>query len=599
MFFNSTNEDSGYRIGKATIDMSFHTKSADESFFTYFGNDVLYSMVRTVHTDDIEGFKKIVSSLNSGEIKSTVIRMKGHSGEYRWMIVKLAVNEQMSSADSKYIDLVIKDCGLMENSTLRLEKTIDHFKLLLSVSEAIIFEYSIKTNRLLIYSFNYNCFTTFINEDIDYFMFRVSSQNMVSESSSETFLSFCESLKKGVSRFRFDLETNILTNGEQMQRLIFNGLTVSSEIGDMTVTGTVSQNDQVGSANGLNVVFETNLDPLTKLLNKKAITSYFIKSVESSQKTGKSVSIAIIDIDYFKYINDSFGHLFGDEILRTVSAVLQKEIGSKGVAGRIGGDEFMLVIEDVNNETELRSILRAVRSNAEIMCAEKKEGLHITCSMGISTYPKDALSNEKLFRLADKALYIAKEKGKDRYVIYDVNKHGGLEEEKPVKKTVKPQTVSKSSVVSDLILDFWVNKKMSITQMLEAISSAFELDAVSIYWGSNMDRLFGYSKNDFESKDAYYVFTENYIENFDSDGVFVIDNSDILEGRNVTAYKALTSRNINASVQYIITENDEIKGLITFDLIGHYKKWSTTDINYMKILCRTILRGVENDGFDV
>jgi diguanylate cyclase (GGDEF)-like protein len=217
------------------------------------------------------------------------------------------------------------------------------------------------------------------------------SEKMIRDSSSEAFESFFESVKNGISRFSFELETAILTDGEQFRLQEFSGFTVTDGDGKKVVLGLIKEKSGDEDAhNQANPAYEVNLDQLTRLFNKKSITNYAIARVGSGAV--KSVTIVIIDVDNFKYINDTYGHLFGDDIIQTAASVLKKETGSKGVAGRIGGDEFMLVLDDINDEMELRSILRAVRSNIDVLCAEKTDGLRITCSMGSAEYPKDASS---------------------------------------------------------------------------------------------------------------------------------------------------------------------------------------------------------------
>ena len=378
MFFNSDDSSSRYRIGRVTIDRSFHTQSADENFFSYFCNDTLYSMTRTIHPDDLAVFKESVNTLGDDEVKHCIIRMKNTEGDYRWMIMKMSVNIQMLARGTRLTDIVVKDVFFLEKSTTGLENIIERFRFLMSVQEAVIFEYSSMTNRFYIYSFDYNINTVFFNEDFDYFHFHMLSENMISEGSRETFESFYESVKSGISRFRFEMETGMFTGGEHTCLQQFSGFTETDDDGNSIVLGLITEKKASDDTfSDVNPAHEANLDSLTRLFNKKSITS-FAESRISSGASG-TVTVVIIDIDDFKYINDTYGHLFGDDIILTVAYVIKKETGTKGVAGRIGGDEFMLVLDDISDEMELRSILRAIRSNIELRCAEKAEGLKITC----------------------------------------------------------------------------------------------------------------------------------------------------------------------------------------------------------------------------
>lgn len=597
MFFKTDGNKLGYRIGKVTIDKSFHTQSADESFFRYFCNDTLYSMTRTIHPDDLELFKNIVVSLSDDEVRHSMIRMKNASGEYRWMIVKMSVNRHMLSRGVRYTDIVVKDAVILEKNTTALEKLLDRFRYLLSVQEAIIFEYNSESNKFGVYSFDYNVNTIFFNVDFDYFKFQMISENRISDGSRETFESFFESIKSGISRFSFEMETSMLTGGDQMQLQIFSGFTVSDGEQGRTVLGLITDKSQQESISGSNVVFETNLDPLTKLFNKKAISDYAVSRIKSGSV--KSVTIVIIDLDNFKYINDRYGHLFGDEIICIAASVIKQETGSRGTAGRIGGDEFMLVLDDINDEMELRSILRAIRSNIEVMCAEKTIGLHMTCSMGTAMFPENASSYKQLFRTADKALYIAKEKGKDRYVIYNKEKHGIVEGDETaisINSSTKINKFEKAEIVGNIIMCFLSNKTMELSEVLEITLNSFELDSINIYSGNDMECIYSFPESDLSKENADYIFKENYIDNFGSGNVFAIDNTDVLEDRNSEAYKILIERNINASVQYILIREGNISAMITFNLKGHFKKWPQSDINYMMILGKIILEELVNGG---
>ena len=602
MFFDYSDTDSSYRIGKVTIDKSFHTQSADENFYNYFCNDTLYSMTRTIHPDDLELFKETVNSLSDDEVKYSLIRMKRTSGEYKWMIVKMSVNIQMLARGRRYTDIIVKDALLLEKNTTGLENIIDRFRFLMSVQESIIFEYESHTGKFYIYSFDYNTNTVFFNEDFDYFHFHVLSENMIAEASRDTFESFYESVKNGISRFRFELETGILTNGEQIQSQEFSGFTVTDGEGRKTVLGLISpKNTEEEVFSASNPAYEANLDPLTRLFNKKAITNYALSRIESGAV--ESVTIVIIDVDNFKYINDTYGHLFGDEIICTAASVLKKETGSKGVAGRIGGDEFMLVLDNISDEMELRSILRAVRSNIEVLCAEKTDGLKVTCSMGTAAYPYDADSYQQLFMTADKALYIAKEKGKDRYVIYNKEKHGEINHQVNTISTGSSLGLSsalgKASAVGNLISDYALSGKITLMEALEIIGKKFELDRIEIFAGDNLSFLYSWPESD-EKNDALYILNERYSENFSDDNVFVIDNTDILEGRYSEAFSRLIRNGVNAAVQYVYREDGKIKGYMTYELLGHYKKWPQMDVNFMnvlsKIIFETIFKGENKHG---
>ena len=179
------------------------------------------------------------------------------------------------------------------------------------------------------------------------------------------------------------------------------------------------------------------------LFNKRAINEYTIEKIRDCQNTHEGLYLAIIDVDDFKTINDTYGHMFGDEVLSRVSEIIRSDLNARGVAGRFGGDEFMVLFENVKSEQELRLILKTITKNIQWAFADKE--VSVTTSWGIAKYPEDGSSLEELFKIADKALYIAKAKGKNRYIIYDERKHGNIVTDREIQQN----SGIRSTIVSD------------------------------------------------------------------------------------------------------------------------------------------------------
>ena len=190
---------------------------------------------------------------------------------------------------------------------------------------------------------------------------------------------------------------------------------------------------------------------------------------------------------------------------------------------------------------------------------------------------------------ADKALYLAKEKGQNRYVIYDINKHGPVEkdmENKIVFLGSRKDASEKLTFIGDLADMMVFGKTPDIMVFLEQIRTVFSIDDVCIFAGSEMNLMI--SCGNASSKNAAYILENNYTNRFSGDGIFIIDNVNELEGRDDNAFEILSAQNIGGAVQYLITEDSMVKGLISFCYINRFKKWSVTDTNYLTIIARTI-----------
>lgn len=156
-------------------------------------------------------------------------------------------------------------------------------------------------------------------------------------------------------------------------------------------------------------------DGLTDLPNRR----YFYEKLQSlvSIKEMK-FALIFIDLDGFKEVNDSLGHDYGDLLLHQVATRLQSCITTKDTVARLGGDEFTLILEGVNSPDEASKIAEAVKSSLMQSIKVKKETVYVTASIGLTFFPADGLTVEELVRRADQAMYLSKNKGRNRYEFF-------------------------------------------------------------------------------------------------------------------------------------------------------------------------------------
>src|SRR3954468_8165408 len=152
-------------------------------------------------------------------------------------------------------------------------------------------------------------------------------------------------------------------------------------------------------------------DALTGLPNRRAVNDTLKRMVAQAHRFERPLAAIVIDLDHFKQVNDRFGHDKGDEVLAMVSAVLGNALRASDFAGRLGGEEFLVLAPDTHpgGALVLAEKLRQAISRAEVPGAE-----HVTASFGVASVPEDAVAPDPLLRRADRALYAAKEHGRDR-----------------------------------------------------------------------------------------------------------------------------------------------------------------------------------------
>ena len=163
-------------------------------------------------------------------------------------------------------------------------------------------------------------------------------------------------------------------------------------------------------------------DGLTGLYNHRTFQDFLDKEMLRSVREGKKLSLLIIDIDFFKKINDNYGHPTGDQVLKHVVKELNESMRPYDVICRYGGEEFSAILRDVGSETA-QSIAERLRSKIEEAPYQNGTAtIPITVSMGVATYPEEDISTKpSLIEAADKALYQAKQGGRNRVVVFKHN----------------------------------------------------------------------------------------------------------------------------------------------------------------------------------
>jgi diguanylate cyclase (GGDEF)-like protein len=161
-----------------------------------------------------------------------------------------------------------------------------------------------------------------------------------------------------------------------------------------------------------------NYDLLTDLPNRSLLKERLIQAIALAQRRGTALSLLFLDLDNFKYINDSLGHATGDALLRAVAHRLSCCVRSSDTVSRQGGDEFVILLTEDKLDDD--AAITAKKILAEISLPHFVDGheLHVTGSIGITAYPNDAEDAETLIKNADTAMYQAKEKGRNNYQFF-------------------------------------------------------------------------------------------------------------------------------------------------------------------------------------
>lgn len=158
---------------------------------------------------------------------------------------------------------------------------------------------------------------------------------------------------------------------------------------------------------------QANYDTLTGLANRSLLNERLQEAIGSAAKNGTRLAVVFVDLDRFKFINDSLGHHVGDELLRAIAARLKANMREGDTVARLGGDEFVLLINGEREPDSVAGVLERMLEDISQPWSSPQGDFTFTCSMGVALYPDDGDTAETLLKHADSAMYRAKETGRN------------------------------------------------------------------------------------------------------------------------------------------------------------------------------------------
>lgn len=344
-------------------------------------------------------------------------------------------------------------------------------------------------------------------------------------------------------------------------------------------------------------------DALTGLYNKRACQER-IEMALSQAERGDMSALLIIDLDNFKRTNDTMGHLFGDALLTAVAHVLQAQFRSQDVVGRIGGDEFLIFLDKITDDSlPERKAARTMVALQEMAARELGE-VELFCSIGIALAPDCGRTYSQLFQAADMALYQAKSRGKNQFYRF-------YPEQSPAGFPVQARSALGAEIDSDdhtrparerlfedvfRILYQAVDFEGAVNAILELAGRQFDVSRVYIFEEEEDPR---FCNNTFEwcgegvepQKDRLQHLAcvdgplGDLAAYFNENGVFYCRDISVLGSEQVAL---LESQGIKSMLQCAIYAGDCIQGLVGFDECRTNRFWTQEQIDALTFIAQIL-----------
>lgn len=566
----------------ALLEKSFRLVETDttKDFFTYF-DYLCENILDFVHPDEKERFIDLVTGKNDkSDNRSDIFHLLRNNGEYRYNFVSVRNVREPYLARIRLFDIY---------------DAIDFARISVDENNKIHTSLGLTNDYLFTYQKSHDLFTlVYYSQGREIVLYKMHLEDwknlliekkLVSKNSINNLNVFCSDIAENPNSVLTRLEGSFRTSGSIEEKLRLIG-TRYDGLDDVYMVGRIlSDEDMLKVQHSHTVIEELQIDSLSQVYNKKTITSFAEQRIKAALPD--PFALVILDLDHFKPVNDQYGHLAGDKVISRTAKKIKEIIGEDGLVGRFGGDEFMLILDNIVNVNILRGILRALLVQIKKEFEGNFEGITLSCSVGAAVYPNNGLTYDELFKKADFCLYRAKDKGRDRYVFFRDDMHAQAYAERLKEigdgKGSEGREIVELKYMADYLHGLQKKPYEALMALLRHMIGIYSVDGISVYAGPEMKSIAHVGNEPPVLRSAEYAFSNDFKQFLDADGVALLNfTSEIPEGNSFG--KIMNDADVCSTIHCVIGSRDNFWGLLALNKLRIPARFADYEVNCGRIL---------------
>lgn len=401
--------------GNIIMDCDFNVICANEDMHRFIGVSVTdLSMVEIIHQVDFDDFKDVISHIKTNTQKEMVLRMRRSDNSHRWMLMRISARKlDEANGIFTYYELNISDILTLKKQNKSLQKNLLNFRHLLAMENEIFFTYDYETDVFQINNFLDNEIHNIMECSFDEFKTMAVSDKRISDDTVGEFIACCDDILNGAISYSHIFNTNLFMERVSFDKVEFRGSTIYQKNKSHIAVGSVRI---LTDSYKYKSLYTVSTSKANEMLSYEDINSFCEDSIMYDENS--EIALILIEIDNLNDILENYGQEYFDKIYKSYFSTLEQMTHYRGTVCEIKSNLVCIAIKGINTELYLRAFIESLRNqvawNIRLLGMEEK----ITFSIGAARYPQNGKDLRKIHRKFVKALGIAIEKGRDRYIIY-------------------------------------------------------------------------------------------------------------------------------------------------------------------------------------